>query len=76
MVGDGVEGEGVGDGVVADLLAPESAEEGAGAEGQAEVAGQGADVGAFAAVDAEVGLRQVRGDFAEGVLVEVFLGYA
>ena len=71
VVGHLVEGEGVVDGVVAHLLAAQGAEEGAAAEGQAQVARQAADVGALAAMDAEVGLRQVRGDGALGVVVEV-----
>ena len=66
-----VELQGAVDGVVAYLLAAECTEEGAGGEGEAEVAGKGADVGAFAAVDKEVGLRQVVGDGALGVVVEV-----
>ena len=56
---DQVEGEGPVDGVVAHLFAAQGAEEGSAAEGFSQVACQGADVGAFAAVDAEVGLRQV-----------------
>ena len=53
------------------FFAAEGGEEGTAAEGEAEVAGEGADVGAFAAVDTEVGLGQVRGHLAEGVLIEV-----
>lgn len=52
-----VELEGVGDAVVAYLLASEGGEEGAAAESQSEVAGEGTYVGTLATVDAEVNLR-------------------
>ena len=71
IIGHLVEGEGVVDGIVAHLLAAQGAEEGTAAEGQPQVARSGTEVGALAAMDAEVGLRQVRGDGTLGMVVEV-----
>lgn len=65
------EGDGIGEGVVADLLAAEGREEGAAVEGHAKVAGDAADIGAFSASDAEIYLRQFGRDFAKRGLVEV-----
>lgn len=59
--GEFVEGEGVGDGELADSGAAERGEVAAGVEGAAEVAGEGADVDAFAGVDVE-------GEEGEGVV--------
>lgn len=61
------------EGVGADFFAAEGGEEGSAAEGLAEVAGYGADVGAFAAVDAEVDLRQVHWNNALRVVIKVAL---
>ena len=72
--GDLVEGDGVGEGVGANLFTAEGGEEGATVEGKAEVAGDTADVGAFAAADAEVELWQVRGYGALRMIVEVVCG--
>ena len=56
--------EGVGDRVVAYTFAAEGGEESTAAKGEAEVACQRADISAFAAVDTEVELWKVRGNFA------------
>ena len=53
------------------MFAAQGSEEGTALECEAEVAGDGADVGAFAAADKEVGLWQVGGYLAEGIVVEV-----
>ena len=59
LLGGGVELEGIGLGEVADALATEIGEVGGGAEGGAEVAADGADVGALAAIDADGGAGPV-----------------
>ena len=60
--------------IIAHFFASQSREEGSTAKCHPKVAGEGAYVGAFTAMDAEVGLGYVRGHFAERVLVEVFGG--
>ena len=43
--------------IIAHFFAAEGGEEGSAAEGEAEVAGEGAYIGPFATMDAEVGLE-------------------
>lgn len=73
--GDLGHGEGLGEGVCAAAGAGEVAEEGSGVEGFAEVAGEGADVGAFGAGDADFREGEMeRGDVGDVDAAVLFPG--
>jgi len=51
-------------GVVTHFLTPQGREEGSAAQHRSKITGEGSYIGAFSAMDAEVGLGQVRGYLA------------